>query len=95
MTRALGYVNWCIAHLQPMVVPFPCRRPSLRLSWHPPCPQDALRFTQELALLCEKHCAALQDFTGTTGMAWHTRLGRRAGAACKEGPECRRVTLPL
>jgi hypothetical protein len=26
--------------------------------------QDALRFTEEIALLCERHCPALLDFTG-------------------------------
>lgn len=26
--------------------------------------QDALRFTEELALLCERHCPSLRDFTG-------------------------------
>ena len=29
--------------------------------------QEGLCFTEELALLCEKHCTALQDFTGVSG----------------------------
>lgn len=36
-----------------------CRRPPPALR-----AQDALRFTEEIALLCERHCGALQDFTG-------------------------------
>lgn len=27
-------------------------------------PQEALRFTEQLAALCERHCSALRDFTG-------------------------------
>ena len=38
-------------------------------------PQEALRFTEQLALLAERHCAALQDFTGRRA-GWHLQLGR-------------------
>lgn len=69
----------------------PCARTRLsaaaaRPTQLPLCPtaqQEALRFTAEIALLCERHCGALQDFTGgpSTGWgaagsrSWEARLG--------------------
>lgn len=43
------------------------------------CPQAALAFTEQLALLCEQHCAALRDFTG-----W--RQGSAGGRRRLEAP---------
>lgn len=42
--------------------------------------QDALRFTEEIAQLCERHCPALRDFTGAPPARWPAglMLGRLA-----------------
>ncbi|KAL4427428.1 hypothetical protein ABPG77_000717 [Micractinium sp. CCAP 211/92] len=47
-------------------------------------PKGALRFTQELALLCERHCGALQDFTGERGDTVALDIGCAVGGASFE-----------
>ncbi|KAL4447393.1 hypothetical protein ABPG75_004612 [Micractinium tetrahymenae] len=54
------------------IMPYDCR------------PKDALRFTAELALLCERHCAALQDFTGERGDPMAVDIGCAVGGASFE-----------
>lgn len=47
-------------------------------------PKDALRFTEQLALLCERHCAALQDFNGEGGEPTALDIGCAVGGASFE-----------
>ncbi|PRW60369.1 hypothetical protein C2E21_0705 [Chlorella sorokiniana] len=47
-------------------------------------PKDALRFTEEIALLCERHCGALQDFTGEREEATAVDIGCAVGGASFE-----------
>ncbi|KAI3429225.1 hypothetical protein D9Q98_005324 [Chlorella vulgaris] len=44
-------------------------------------PKEALRFTEQLAALCERHCSALRDFTGEGGEATAVDIGCAVGGA--------------
>lgn len=46
--------------------------------------QEALQFFSRLALLCERNCLALQDFTGELGDVAALDLGCAVGGGCFE-----------
>ena len=46
--------------------------------------QDALAFAQQIALLAERHCAALRDFTGELGEAVALEVGCGVGGVAFE-----------
>ena len=47
-------------------------------------PKEALHFTSRCAVLCEKHCTALTDFTGERGATLALDLGCAVGGATFE-----------
>lgn len=48
------------------------------------CKQEALQFFSRLALLCERNCLALQDFTGELGDVAALDLGCAVGGGSYE-----------